>query len=48
MKERGLICNTADVRAILAGRKTVTRRPVKNVQIDDFDKNDKEIWPVDK
>lgn len=28
-KERGIIFNTEDVKAILSGRKTVTRRPVK-------------------
>lgn len=45
MKERGKIFNTNDVQAILENRKTIAIKPVKNVRIDDYDKNDKTYGP---
>lgn len=45
MEERPIIYNTEMVKAVLDGRKIVTRRPVKRVQIDDYDKNDKSYGP---
>lgn len=46
MKERPLILNSEMVKAILDGRKTMTRRPVKNIP--SWDNNGKDImsWPL--